>query len=101
LASQHLFKRSLRQPEQLKKKNVKNINRDQLGSTLGRIHMKRQDFSQLQLRKLKAFKKMSFQKGNKRSLIPVEDNTAVETIDKGTNHNSNNNQSISPKKSTI
>jgi len=101
LASQDYFKRSLRQPEQLKKKNVKNINRDQLGSTLGRIHMKRQDFSQLQLRKLKAFKKMSFQKGNKRSLIPVKDNTAVETINKGTNHNSNNNQSISPKKSTI
>ena len=80
LASHDLFKRSLRRPEALMKKKVKNINRDQLGSTLGRIHMKRQDYSRLSLRKSKAFRKSSREKQNnennqKTSLIPIADSS--------------------------
>jgi ribosome production factor 2 len=96
LASQDLFKRSLRQPEELKKKSVKNINKDKLGSTLGRIHLQRQDYNKLQLRKLKAFKnalKDNPNKGKKRSLIPTEDNN-------NNNNNNNNNEEISVNKET-
>lgn len=88
LASQDLFKRSLKQPEQLKKKSVKNINRDKMGSTLGRIHMQRQDYNKLQLRKLKAFKRTPQErhnKGKKRSLVPTEDNSGEQNMDKETN----------------
>ncbi len=110
LASQDLFKRSLRQPEELKKKSVKNINKDKLGSTLGRIHLQRQDYNKLQLRKLKAFKntlKDNPNKGKKRSLIPTEDNNNNNediSVNKETNHSINNDNkeivstSVNPKK---
>ncbi len=108
LASQDLFKRSLRQPEELKKKSVKNINKDKLGSTLGRIHLQRQDYNKLQLRKLKAFKntlKDNPNKGKKRSLIPTEDNNTEDiSVDKETNDSINNDNkeivsnSVNPKK---
>ena len=35
---------------------MKNISKDALGSQLGRIHMTKQDYSQLQTRKMKALK---------------------------------------------
>ena len=38
-------------------KKVKNVSRDSFGSKLGRVHMKRQDFSQLQTRKMKGLKR--------------------------------------------
>ncbi len=108
LASQDLFKRSLRQPEELKKKSVKNINKDKLGSTLGRIHLQRQDYNKLQLRKLKAFKNTlrdNPNKGKKRSLIPTEDNNIEDiSVDKETNDSINNDNkeivsnSVNPKK---
>jgi len=78
-ASNDLFKRSLKRPEALTKKKVKNINRDQLGSTLGRIHMKRQDYSGLRLRKTKAFRKSSKERQSddkkRPTLVPIEDNS--------------------------
>jgi len=108
LASQDLFKRSLRQPEELKKKTIKNINKDKLGSTLGRIHLQRQDYNKLQLRKLKAFKNTlrdNPNKGKKRSLIPTEDNNIEDiSVDKETNDSINNDNkeivsnSVNPKK---
>lgn len=98
LASQDLFKRALKRPDQLRKKSVKNINKDKLGSTLGRIHMQRQNYSQLSLRKTKAFRKSSQEKRDtnwkNRSLVPIEEN-----INKS-NDNSNNisNNDSTPKK---
>ncbi|XP_054163508.1 ribosome production factor 2 homolog [Oppia nitens] len=77
LASQDLWKRSLRQPEVFKKKIVKNINRDKLGSTLGRIHMRRQDYKSLSLRKTKAFRNSSKEKNIKKSLVPTEDSNQL------------------------
>lgn len=60
----------------------KNIVRDGLGTTYGRIHMQKQDLDRLQLRKLKAFKKKfdkpdqnnSENENNKKSKIENTDN---------------------------
>lgn len=57
LASDDLFKRALKKPIRAKPKKKKNISRDELGNRLGRIHMKTQDFSELQARKLKGLKR--------------------------------------------
>lgn len=54
--SAELEKESMKQPAELKKKKVKNVEHDEFGEKHGRIHMERQDFSQLQLRKTKAMK---------------------------------------------
>jgi len=57
LASDDFFKQACRQPKQLKPHKVKNIKKDKLGSTQGRIHMERQDYARLQTRKMKGLKK--------------------------------------------
>ncbi|CAN7944070.1 unnamed protein product, partial [Ixodes pacificus] len=57
IASDDLFKTARRQPKQTKVTKKKNVEKTALGSTLGRIHMERQDFGQLQTRKLKGLKK--------------------------------------------
>ena len=41
----------------LQPKKVKNMSHDVFGSKLGRVHMKRQDFRQLQTRKMKGLKR--------------------------------------------
>lgn len=41
----------------LQPKKVKNVSHDSFGSKMGRVHMKRQDFSKLQARKLKGLKR--------------------------------------------
>ena len=43
-------------PCSLKEKKVKNVTRDELGATLGRVHMERQDMEKLQLKKTRATK---------------------------------------------
>lgn len=62
-ASLDLFKKTLKQPDQvlkqagkLKKPEEKNISKDVFGSKLGRIHMERQDYGKLKLRKGGAYK---------------------------------------------
>ena len=50
VASDDFFQASLKQPYQLNPKKDKNINRNDLGSTFGRIHMERQDFSKLNIK---------------------------------------------------
>ena len=62
-ASLELFKTTLKQPDQvmrqagkLKKPEEKNISKDVFGSKLGRIHMERQDYGKLKLRKGGAYK---------------------------------------------
>lgn len=46
----------------LQPKKVKNVKKDVFGSTHGRIHMERQDYSRLQTRKMKGLKKRRFEK---------------------------------------
>lgn len=62
LASDDLYKRAKKQPVQLKKKKIKNISKNKLGSKLGRIHMQKQDLKRLQTRKLKGLKKSAEQR---------------------------------------
>ncbi|XP_015925531.1 ribosome production factor 2 homolog [Parasteatoda tepidariorum] len=57
LGSDDFFKQSCKQPKQLKPTKVKNMKKDTFGSTHGRIHMERQDYSNLQTRKMKGLKK--------------------------------------------
>lgn len=56
LASDDLFKQATKVPEQLKPKKIKNVKRDPLGTTFGRVHMQRQDYSKLKPRKMKGLK---------------------------------------------
>ncbi|RNA44375.1 ribosome production factor 2 -like protein [Brachionus plicatilis] len=57
LASDDLYKKSKKQPKEIMPNKKKNVVRDGLGTTYGRIHMQKQDLDRLQLRKLKAFKR--------------------------------------------
>ncbi|OWF51978.1 ribosome production factor 2 homolog [Mizuhopecten yessoensis] len=57
LASDDLYKRSLRQPKTVKPRKRKNISQNAFGSKLGRIHMDKQDLGKLQTRKMKGLKK--------------------------------------------
>ena len=56
IPSHDLQKEAFRIPAQLKAKKVKNVSHDTFGETLGRIHMERQDFNKLELRKTKGMK---------------------------------------------
>jgi ribosome production factor 2 len=53
-ASKDLLKRALKQPRELRPKKTKNITTSALGETVGQIHMERQDYGELQTRKVKA-----------------------------------------------
>jgi len=57
LASADLFKTACRYPAQAKPKKVKNVTKDVFGSKLGRIHMPRQDFKKLNVKRGRALKK--------------------------------------------
>ncbi|CAF1054001.1 unnamed protein product [Didymodactylos carnosus] len=57
LASDDYYKRTLKKPKGMKEKKVKNTTMDVFGTKMGRIHMEKQDFNQLQTRKLKALKR--------------------------------------------
>ncbi|XP_063981899.1 ribosome production factor 2 homolog [Diachasmimorpha longicaudata] len=56
-ASDDLFKQACKKPKALKIKKKKNIAVDNLGSTLGRIHLGTQNINSLQTRKMKGLKK--------------------------------------------
>lgn len=57
LPTEDLLRQSVRQPKELKVIKKKNISRDGLGTTHGRIHVGKQDISKLQTRKMKGLKK--------------------------------------------
>lgn len=57
LASDDFYKKTLKQPAAIKEKKVKNVTTNELGTKMGRIHMEKQDFNQLQTRKIKALKR--------------------------------------------
>ena len=50
-ASAALEKTAMRQPAQNKPKKVKNVSHDAFGETIGRLHMERQDYDKLELKK--------------------------------------------------
>jgi len=56
LASADLFKTACRVPVQAKPKKTKNISKNALGTKLGRIHMPRQDFKKLQVKRGRALR---------------------------------------------
>lgn len=72
-ASRDLMKQALRQPREVKPKKVKNVTTSGLGETLGQIHMERQDYTQLQTRKIKAL--------NPNKAIPLAKPAPVEERD--------------------
>ncbi|CAF1506146.1 unnamed protein product [Adineta ricciae] len=57
LASDDFYKKTLKQPDAIKAKKVKNVTTNELGTKMGRIHMEKQDFNQLQTRKMKGLKR--------------------------------------------
>ncbi|XP_003705204.2 ribosome production factor 2-like protein Non3 [Megachile rotundata] len=62
LASQDLFKQACKQPKELKVKKKKNISKDNLGTTFGRIHVGAQNLNSIQTRKMKGLKKTMAEK---------------------------------------
>lgn len=66
IASEDLYKLSRKQPRQLKVIRKKNISRDQLGNTHGRIHVGKQNIGKVQTRKVRALKKTPDEKKFKR-----------------------------------
>lgn len=78
LASDDFYKKTLKQPDAIKEKKVKNVSTNELGTKLGRIHMEKQDFGQLQTRKVKALKRTNpsndEKKEKKRRKVVVDEN---------------------------
>jgi ribosome production factor 2 len=66
LASEDLFKQSMKQPKEIKPRKIKNVSKDPFGSKLGRIHMGRNDMSKLQTRKMKGLKKSAVERQQER-----------------------------------
>ncbi|KAM4770812.1 ribosome production factor 2 homolog [Rhinophrynus dorsalis] len=62
LASDDLYKLSLKQPKALQVKKKKNISHDTFGTKYGRIHMQKQDLGKLQTRKVRGLKKRPAEK---------------------------------------
>ncbi|ORY44387.1 Brix-domain-containing protein [Rhizoclosmatium globosum] len=56
-ADDAVYKQAYRVPKELTVKKVKNIERDEMGDKVGRVHMENQDFSKLQTRKMKGLKR--------------------------------------------
>lgn len=56
-AADQLMKTALKMPKELAPKKIKNIGTTPMGETVGRVHMQKQDFDNLQSRKVKALKK--------------------------------------------
>lgn len=71
------MKQACRKPKELKVTKKKNISTDGLGTTHGRIHVGKQDVSNLQTRKMKGLKKTpeerKAEKSKKRSFIVSTD----------------------------
>lgn len=56
-ASDELMRQALRQPKELRPTKTKNISKNPLGDTLGRVHVGQQKLDQIQTRKLKGLNK--------------------------------------------
>lgn len=67
LASSDLFKTACRTPAAAKPKKVKNMSKDVFGTRMGRIHMPRQDYNKLQVKRGRALRPEKKIKSNKKS----------------------------------
>ncbi|UNI15032.1 rRNA-binding ribosome biosynthesis protein rpf2 [Purpureocillium takamizusanense] len=56
-ADESMLKEAMRKPRGTEEKTKKNVTTDSMGDKLGRVHLGRQDLSQLQLRKMKGLKR--------------------------------------------
>lgn len=66
IASEDLYKLARKQPKELKVTTKKNISRDQLGNTHGRVHVGKQKIGTIQTRKVRALQKTPAEKKSKR-----------------------------------
>lgn len=66
IASDDLYKLARKQPKQLKVTKKKNISRDELGNTHGRVHVGKQQIQKIQTRKVRALRKTPAEKKTKR-----------------------------------
>lgn len=58
LATDDLYQQSLKQPKEATIKKQKNVSLDDFKNKLGRVHMERQDFKKLQLRKVRVYREI-------------------------------------------
>lgn len=72
IASDDLYKQSRRQPKQLRVTKKKNITRDELGNTHGRVHVGKQNVKKVQTRKVRALRATPEEKKAKRQLKKAE-----------------------------
>ncbi|CAG8550426.1 6295_t:CDS:2, partial [Paraglomus brasilianum] len=56
-AKEEVYKKATRIPKQLKPKKVKNVDVNEMGDKIAKIHLGKQDFDKIQTRKVKALKK--------------------------------------------
>lgn len=66
IASEDLYKQARKQPKELKTVKKKNISRDELGNTHGRVHVGKQNIGKVQTRKVRALRKTPEEKKSKR-----------------------------------
>lgn len=66
IASEDLYKLARKQPRQLKTVQKKNLSRDNLGNTHGRVHVGKQQIGKVQTRKVRALRKTPEEKKSKR-----------------------------------
>lgn len=57
IASEDLYKQARKQPKELRVTKKKNITRDELGNTHGRVHLGKQNVGKIQTRRVKGLKK--------------------------------------------
>lgn len=57
IASEDLYKQARKQPKEIRVTKKKNITRDELGNTHGRVHLGRQNVKSIQTRRVKGLKK--------------------------------------------
>lgn len=72
IASEDLYKLSRKQPKQLRVTKKKNVTRDELGNTHGRVHVGKQNVKKVQTRKVAALRATPEEKKAKRQLKKAE-----------------------------
>ncbi|XP_055346832.1 ribosome production factor 2 homolog [Paramacrobiotus metropolitanus] len=81
VASEDLWKAACRVPRETKIKKTKNVSQDVFGSKLGRIHMETQDFTRLNVKKMKGLRSDAKSKNANESEPMDVDNKTPETVD--------------------
>lgn len=56
MADSEIMRQAIKVPREIRPKKVKNVTRDDVGDKFGRVHLEKQDFTKLQIRKMKGLK---------------------------------------------